>query len=474
MRPRNPQPATSPRLAKAGHLLAVVTCAWLSAPVYIYAQEAQAAQEAQGAGHATDPCGPQAQQHTLAQLQAHTQRCQQHPDWLAHLGQRLNEVGQYAEAADHLERALLLAPTHLGAAFAYAVALAGNGDLASAVQLLAQLSTRPDLPATQRQQLVSAQQRMAAGQATALAPPAPDWQTRASAGLRWGYDNNLLGAPRLSSLTLTLPGGDVTLPLDTASQPQPGAFQRADARLQATHTQASGRRTELALALQHRHTPAAPGASTTQVEALAETLPATTGSWASASASQLHTQGGTRYHSTGLAGGWAWAWPHTACQPRLGAEWQSRQLTSNPVLSSHYRGLLASVACQRSAHSPAWQPTHWAISLRHGPDHPTQPERPGGPQRTTSLRATAQWPQWTAEAELTHTRDSSGYSPLLSNNLVRQSTRGLLRLEHTHPLHHWLPGLQAQLGVEVYVQRANLAIFKVNSTSVFAGLRKQW
>ncbi len=464
-RPRA-KPATRPGVVRACQLLAAAMCSGLGAPIYIYAQEAP-----------PDPCGPPAAHQTLEQLQTHTGQCQQNPDWLTHLGQRLNEAGQYTEAADHLERALLLAPQHLGAAMAYAVALAGSGDLPSALHLLAQLSTRPDMPAPQRQQLVRAQQRMA-GQSPllpGLAPLATGWQTRPSAALRWGYDNNLLGAPRLGSLTLTLPGGDVTLPLDTASQPQPGSYQRADVRLQATHTQTTGRRTELALALQHRHSTAAPAATSTQAEALAETLPATTGPWASASASQLHTQGGTRYRSTGLATGWAWGSGH--CQPRLGVEWQNRQLTSNPVLSSHYQGLVANWACSSTTSqpgTPAWQPQHWALSLRGGPDRPTHPERPGGTQHTTALRATAQWAQWTAEAELTRTRDSSGYSPLLSNNLVRHSTRSLLRVERHFALQHWLPGLQGQLGVEVYAQQANLAIFKVNSTSVYAALRKQW
>lgn len=444
-------------------LLLVLVCT----PAYIYAQPATPS-------HGAEICGPQAQQHTLEQLLANVHLCQSHPDWLVHLGQRLNTQGMYAEAAEHLERALLLDPNHLGAAFAYAVALAGIGDMASAVQLLAHTSNRTELPERDRQQLVQAQQRMANAQPLAATLLTQGWNLRPSMALRVGHDNNLLGAPRLGSLTLTLPGGDITLPLETSSQPRPGSYQRADMRLDATHLHPNGRRTDLALALQHRHTPALAAATTTQAEILAETLPTQTGHWASTSLSSLHTQGGTRYHSTGLAAGWAWSPP--GCQPRIGAEWQDRQLTSNPILSGKYTGLTFSWGCNQSAPvgNTGWQPQQWSANLRLGQDKPTQATRPGGTQRTSALRVTARWPAWLAEAELAHTQDATGYSPLLANNSVRHSTRALLRLEHQHALGQWAPGLQAHVGVEVYGQRSNLALFKVNSASIYAGLRKQW
>lgn len=449
-------------------------------PIYIYAQNATPSMSAaqplsQAEARLLELCGPEARHHSLEQLLAHISPCQNQPDWLAHLGERLNAQGKYAEAAEHLERALLLAPQHLGAAFAYAIALAGTGDTVSAVQLLAQTSTSPDLPESQRQQLQLAQQRMAGVQhLPTLGALGHGWHARPSVALRMGHDNNLLGAPRLGSLTLTLPGGDITLPLESNSQPQPGAYQRADLRLDATHLHDNGRRTDLALALQHRQTPALSAATTTQAEALAETQPTGAGPWSSASLANLHTQGGTRYHSTGLAAGWAWATP--GCQPRLGAEWQDRQLSSNPVLSGRYTGFTLSWACNQAPAlvSTSWEPQQWSIHLRAGQDNPTQTTRPGGAQRIAALRATARWPLWVAEAELAHTQDSTGYSPLLANNRVRHSTRGLLRLERQQPLHTWSPGLQAHWGIEVYSQHANLALFKVHSTSVYASLRKQW
>lgn len=424
-------------------------------------------------------CGPTAQSQPLDQLLQHISICQNQPDWLTHLGQRLLDQGRYPEAADHLERALLLAPQHAGAALAYSIALAGLGDLPSALQLLTQLTRRPDLHATDRQALLAAQVRMAETPLPQLVGNSPiGWVQRQSAGLRVGYDNNLLGAPRLSNLTLTLPGGDATLPLDAAGQPRPGNYQRADLRLEATHTQASGRRTDVALGLQHRSSPALPSTDTTQLEWVLDTQPATqtSGAWANLGQSSLHTQGGTRYHTSGAAAGWAWAGTGT-CQPRLGLEWQNRRLASNPMLSGSYRGAVASWGCQLAkpaASRSAWLPGSWHLSARLGADHPYQATRPGGTQHTSALRATLRWPLWVAEAELQHTQDTVGYSPLLANNRVRHTTRGLMRVERFVPLQHISPGLYATVGLELYSQHSNLALFKINSASVYAAVRKPW
>ena len=458
-------PRTGGKAATLRHGLVLLAAAY--APLYIYAQTPPPLLPP------SDACGPQASQHTLEQLLANVAQCQHQPDWLTHLGERLNTQGQYAEAAEHLERALLLAPHHLGAAFAYAVALAGTGDFASAAQLLAQASTRANLPTNQRNQLLTTQQRMAQAQTTH--PTSNHWYTQPSASLRWGHDSNLLGSPRISSLTLSLPDGDMTLPLENSSQPSPGSFLRTDLRLSATHSPNPTRNLNITLALQHRHTPTLTSATTTQTEAQIQTQPTgTPGGWASTSFVNLHTQGGTRYHSTALSGGWAWITP--GCQPRLGIEWQQRQLASNPVLSGRYTGLNASWACnsQATLARPAWQPAQWGIYLRSGQDLPTHSSRPGGTQRTTAMRTTLHWPRWMAEAELIHTQDGAGYSPLLANNRVRHSTRALLRIEAWQPLPQWAPGLQAHWGLELDRQQSNLTLFSVTGSSVYAGLRKQW
>ena len=73
-------------------------------------------------------------------------QCQANAEFLAQLGFVLNAQGRYAEALDHLERALMLNPGLKGARIDYAVALAGVGDNASALTLIQSLLADPTLP----------------------------------------------------------------------------------------------------------------------------------------------------------------------------------------------------------------------------------------------------------------------------------------------------------------------------------------
>lgn len=423
---------------------------------------------------------------SLSSLLAGLPQCEKSPNWLVALGEQLLAQQRYAEAAEHLERALLLAPTHLPAALAYAIALAGNADLASALQLLAELGTRPDVPEPLRQQLAQAQQQVARlTTENTPSPPRHGWQHRQSAGLRLGHDNNLLGAPSLSALTLTLPSGITTLPVEPSSLPRPGNYQRTDLRTEHEYTATSGRRTALSAALLRRTSPAAPSANTTQTELVLDTQPDPTTShsrstsapnpstpiWATANLASLQTQGGINYRNLGLATGWAWLQPH--CGQRLGAEWQQRQLLSNPVLSGRYSGMVASWGCT-PAQPHSGQPLQWQLSARWGTDHATDPNRPGGAQRQTGARATLRWAHWLADLDAQHAQDTTGYSPILGNNTTRQTTRLTLRLDYHTTLSLGHTQLQAAMGVELSQQKANLDIFRINSASTHLSLRKQW
>jgi hypothetical protein len=285
----------------------------------------------------------------------------------------------------------------------------------------------------------------------------------------------------LGSLTLTLPTGDLTLPVNEANQPRAGYYQRLDARFEASHHQTGQRRTDLALALQQRRNPTAPEANGHQLEALVETHPAQQGVWGSASWAALQTDGGTRYHNTSLGSGWAWG-VDNGCQSRIGAEWQDRRLSSNAILSGRYSGLMWTWTCAPAsgmarvglAQPHAWAPLHWLWSVRAGTDTPLQTTRPGGAQQSVALRASARWTQWLLEAELTHTQDRTGYSALLNNNRVRHSTRALLRLEYHWSLAPWLNGWYATAGLERHVQQSNIPLFDVRSRNTYVSLRYQW
>lgn len=427
--------------------------------------------------------------------------CQRVPEWLAQLGALLNKEGRYDEAAEHLERSLMLAPDQIQAGLDYAVALAGVGDLLSATQLLGQWLARPDLPDTLRASLAQAQQRYAAaGRANT------GWQWRRHAGLRQGRDSNLAGAPGITSLTLTLPTGNITLPVEEASLPRPGTYTRADVRMDLARQWADGQRVEVAAAVLARSAPQAPQTGTTQAELAGEysRLAGEIGSagnttllqhYMGAAMASLHTRGGTRYSSFHLGTGLqlqdkympanGTGLPSTQglssiCNTRVGAEVQLRNLYSNPVLSGRYAGLAWQWSCnaqpqQVLADGAGLAFSQWQIGLRAGVDMPTDATRPGGRQQQYSLRAAAHLgPRWYLDAELGHNRDTTAYSAILDNGRVRNTTRLSMRAEYQHPLTGLAPGAVAVLGFEGFRQTANLPLFAIRSSGPYIAIRGQW
>ena len=425
------------------------------------------------------PCdSPALQAASADELLTHLQRCQNNAAYLARLGALFNAEQRYPEAAEHLERAILFNPDDVAPQMGYAIALAGSGDTLSALQLMGGLLARADLPEPQRASLMAARARWAQAATASLQ------QTRLHAGLRMGYDNNLLGAPNLTSLTLTFPGEVVNLPLDGSNLPQPGAYLRADARLDHTRILPDGTRWDVNLGLLQRHSRSVPEAGSSQAEALVERSrlapPQGTGSQTQAghyintTAALLDARSGTRYRSLGAAAGWQWQTPAPqggTCQWRLGGEAQHRSLQSNPLLSGRYMGVAAQWGCSGLADAPQWR-----LALRAGHDAPTQAQRPGGAQAEYAVRGLYSMPigpasAWLAEAELSHTRDATGYSPLLDNGARRRLHRVALRTEVQHTLQ---PGLSLLAGAELVAQQANLPLFNMRSRGIYLGLRGSW
>ncbi len=445
-------------------------------------------------------CGPAAEGTRADALIPHVATCQRVPEWLAQLGALLNREGRYDEAAEHLERSLMLAPDDLQAGLDYAVALAGVGDLLSATQLLGQWLGRPDLPDPLRASLAQAQQRYAAAGRAGTG-----WQWRRHAGLRLGRDSNLAGAPSITSLTLTLPTGNITLPIEEASLPRPGVYTRADVRMDLARQWSDGQRVEVVAALLGRSSPAAPETATTQAELAGEySRPAGTFGaadsatmlhhYSGAAVASLHTRGGTRYTSLHLAtglqlqakysppngGGLAAPPGLSTCNTRVGAEVQVRNLYSNPVLSGRYAGLALLWSCnahplQVLADSAGISLSQWQFGLRAGIDSPTDATRPGGRQQQYSLRTAAHLgPRWYVDAELSHNRDTTAYSPILDNGRVRNTTRVSMRAEYQHPLPILAPGALAVFGIEGFRQTANLPLFAIRSSGPYIAIRGQW
>lgn len=412
-------------------------------------------------------------------------QCQKDPAWLAALGHLLNLQARYLEAADHLERALMLAPELQSAQLDYALALAGLGDTQSALLLIKDLLTRPELPAHLRPVLT--QQVV---QWSAPLRPEKTWSAHGSVGARLGWDSNLLGAPNLDALTLTFPGYNQVMQLDGNYRAVSGAYARADAQLSLRRVEDDGRRWLFDGSVRGRTSPGHDQTGFSQLDLQLErntyqlsqeTIGQRQGYYAGAAISALNTQTGTDYQALGLNLGWGAEWaPQTAgvgCQSRLGAELQERRYTSNPLLSGRYSGLNMMMTCaQPSA-------TQWLLSLKTGHDLANSAERAGGDQLQTMLRLVGYMPMkgqadaggrayLLVDLELTRQQDSGPYSALLDGGSVRNLLRQAARLEwQKHPEHSvW----RWSVGAEWVQQQSNLPLFANRSWGPYASLHRNW
>lgn len=402
--------------------------------------------------------------------------CQNDAYYLAQLGRLLTSKGQYINAIDHLERALMLDPNLLGAQLDYAIALAGIGDLLSASQLLESIRSQPDVPSDIRSAITDARQRISMQQnAPLLAAKSPS-AFFVTINLRQGYDSNLLGAPNISSLELTAPGGSVFLPLAGSSTPRPGSYTRGDIKLEYLHRQSDGSMWELAASALERKSSATPQARTKQTElsvGYTQNQANPFAGYVSTAFVGINTGSGTRFASQALALGLQLPVGSKDCNARAGFDWQNRNVRSNAILSGRYSGASTVVGC-----NAPWG-GQWQISAKVGQDRPIESDRPGGIQNSATVRGVGIWPTSSlgvtgtglVDFEYNLTRDSVGYSPLLSNAAVRQTQRLTTRFEYQRPLSQYV---MATAGLEWSNQRANLALFRVKSWSPYAALRINW
>ncbi|MET1114283.1 MAG: hypothetical protein ABWY08_04905 [Comamonas sp.] len=435
---------------------------WAAAGAALAQQDQVCAPTPQGMAAAT----PEQLRSILPQELGKLSECQQDSAWLGWVGWALNQNGRYTEAVDYLERSLMLEPGPLHVQMDYAIALAGSGDGMASIQLMQSLLQEPQLPAPLRETLSREVARWSA-------PEEPQgWRHRGYVAAKLGHDTNLLGMPDLSSLTLTIQGLNVQMPLDASYARQPGNYARTDLgwtgrkgpwQLSASLGVREGLRSRAGLQ---------------QAQGLAEySMPS---HYMGGNLAVFNSEAGTRFRTAGLGGGVQWGL--TNCFVRTGLELQERRLQDNRILSGRYAGGLVQHTCEARASSD-WLlgMQFWQASLRVGQDVPEQAERAGGRQQQNLLRLVAVgqgWrarDQWLVDGEIYLQSDTSGYSPLLQNAARRRISRQALRAEYSFPLAtSGVQGWQLALGLEWQRQRANLVLFQQRSQGAYMALRTQW
>lgn len=426
-----------------------------------------------------DASAQQAQRH-FDQLEPH---CLRSAAYYRQRGQWLLKQGNPGAAIEALERALLLAPTHLGTQLDYAQALIAIGDLASATGLLRALQAQPNVPPPIATLIAGQLQALNLLAAASLAP-AQGLSSRFMLSQAVGHDSNLNNASTATNITLTYPEADLNLPLQEASRPLSGAV--AATALQWTGLLPVDRQLWLFQAkAQARHT-SGPANRYQQAELGATWLQNASAprQWiARAEHTQLRWADRNLYNSAKLSLQHQWAHSTPArpkgasaqspfnCRSAVGAELEDRAFPGSPSANGLYRGAIFTLACQNSQ--------SLSLQLRTGLDQPHQANRVGGAQRQHEARV--QWQlntagtEWQAEYSYQRQQDTTGYSPLLARNAVRRVTRQALRLEASQPTQWAALGNPQWFGsLELTRQSSNLQLFSSSRHAAQTGLRWLW
>jgi hypothetical protein len=307
---------------------------------------------------------------------------------------------QWTEAELWLERTLMYQPSHAEALVQLALLLAQRGQRESAQALIQALLQDPRTPQAHRVRL------QALLLADAIAPSAAPAKPRGQLALTTGFSSNPMGISSASDLTLTLPTGDLTLPL----QNRPSTASQTAVSMQQ-HWPGGG---HLAASFSSS---AAPQAQPAWRFAASLPLPPVSAAPAPLQPPlQLQLSA-----SRGLDG---------ASRQALGAQWPAAGLQWR---AGYYQEPSAKrqgwyLSALAAAHNPAR--TLWSqswLSYEHAQATASPAVRAG-----LTLQAqinSSMLVQWQTQLQ----QDTRGYSPLLSQNAKRQQTTSLLSLTHTWP-----------------------------------------
>lgn len=486
-RPRRPAVVRArTRLAAALTALAGVALAAMSLPVVAAAPSGASLPSGACAVQSARawPVGPIDRRARIAELQRLRASCIDDAAFLAVLGALLLEDGDAANALVWLERAVMLDPGNLGARVDHAFALAALGEPAALAETAEQLRHRTDMPAALRARLYPGEHP----RAYAL-PPARlgfalrrAWGVQGEASLLSGHEGNLDRSPRLSELTLTLPDGPLTLPVE--SRPRAGSATIAAAAVEFAYAPRPATVLRSGLILGARAAASHAATDWRQWQ------------WA---ASASHTANGLRgYVDLALAGvggplGEPYALRRIAlgaearlgpCRARLAIETETRTQSRSASLDSRtdaWTGLLqcplAFTASSTAGSAADW---YWLLDLRAARDHPASDERPGGLQRSEAAGLRLAGPLgggllleigWRSG----RSRDALGYSPLLENGARRRLALDQLSLELSAPLVRTSDQrLDAVFKWQGARQASNLPLFRYRANSSYGGLRWQW
>ncbi|MDE2623495.1 MAG: tetratricopeptide repeat protein, partial [Betaproteobacteria bacterium] len=406
----------------------------------------------------TPPNTQALREQALQALSGLNDACSTRADFFAWEGSLYLTLHRPQEAANALEKALLINPDLAGAQLDYAQALAELGENRSARDLVASVMARPDIPSGLHEWLTSRLGDLSGE---------PAWKTTWMVQSLLGTETNLNSAPSSAILNLTLPGGSVPVVLGQSQRPESGAASLNTAAFEATRPWGPGQVTVSGDATV-RVTPGHTDSGLQWVDGAALwTQPLWGGdAGARASATRLWMGGMELYDENAgkLFVEQPLAIKDAACRAGLGGDYSARSYPAAPVLDGRYSGLELGLGCQRGD-------TLLTATGQWGVDRAQSPDRLGGNQQRDDYAVTASHPLGPGRASLmgqwSRLQDAQVYSPLLGG-VSRDIFRRAGRLEYDYPLSkRW-----TALGyLEKTAQTSNITLFSLDNQALYIGLR---
>jgi len=353
---------------------------------------------------------------------------------LSHTQQLINQQ-QYQEAADILERILMLAPETTGIAMAYQQTL----------QLIQQQPT--DAPLT--------------------LPPPPTWNVQSVLGAKVGGGNNLNRGPSYQQGLLELAKNQ---------RPQAGYGLESYGNVQANTLLSKATRLNLHAQFQQRSTNRDNFTDYIDLNGgtnLQHTLPNQDEIGLALYGDFIRYDNGSQFYAIDVQSRYRWR-RNSTCQPQLGIDMQWQHQLNNNVFDQLYSGLHTSLHCQLSTGVYSLElgtGNAWALH-----------DNPGGNQARLNTRLThTMQNSWIIDhANLNsyfrfdYQQDQTGYSPLLNNNAIRSLYRINVGVQYRWPISQSYGYWAGTLSINWQRQYSNIQLFEFNSLESWVGIEVTW
>lgn len=303
-----------------------------------------------------------------------------------------------------------------------------------------------------------------------------NWKIRKKIKLQTSVSNNLNKAPSNKNITLTLPEGNLQAELAKNQRPQKGNSINLTAAINATKKIDSNNALNLSLQIEHRKTNKYNFTDYLRLTSgigYWHKVNKKTGIDIALFSDILQYDNETRYYDVNLLSRYTWQYSKT-CQPRIGINVQWQHQKDNSLFDSLYTGALLQTDCQ-------WLKGYYTLALNLGNEFALS-NRPGANkiqlrlslEHNQALNFLHKKDRIKNSINIDYQQDSSGYSPFLNNNTQRTVHKITLASQYKIPLYQNQEQWWGIIKVEWQKQYSNLSLFKLEVLEAWLGIEVNW